>query len=206
MKKLISLLIVFVLAVSFSACSSAKGNAVSNTSASEKESQSEITTENKKDENILVAYFTWSGNTKEMAEYIAEQTSADLLEIKPSTPYPDDYEKTGDIAKDERDNNARPQIDNLPSSLEKYDKIFIGYPIWWHTAPMIIGTFLESYDLSKKEIYPFTQSSSMDTEQFQNSMDFVRKSAKDADVKDGLFVNANDKNGIDSYLKENNFI
>lgn len=97
------------------------------------------------------------------------------------------------------------KIANLPESIDEYNTIFIGYPIWWHTAPMIIGTFLESFDLSGKEVYPFTQSASMDTEQFENSMDFVRGCAKGATVHDGLFVNASDTDGIIAYLAENGF-
>lgn len=68
---------------------------------------------------------------------------------------------------------------------------------------MIIGTFLESYDLSGVQVYPFTQSASMDTEQFENSMEFVKKSASGADVHDGLFVTASDSEGIREYLIEN---
>lgn len=70
---------------------------------------------------------------------------------------------------------------------------------------MIIGTFLESYDLTGKDIYPFAQSASMDTEQFENSMTFVRECAKGATVHDGLFVNASDTDGIQAYLTENGF-
>lgn len=76
-------------------------------------------------------------------------------------------------------------------------------PIWWHTAPMIIGTFLENYDLAGKDVYPFTQSASMDTEQFDNFMDFVRESAAGAMVHEGLFVRPSDQAAIDSYLSEN---
>lgn len=111
--------------------------------------------------------------TQEMAEYIAEQINADIMEIKPVNPYPDDYNETGDIAKVKCDENQRPAIANLPDLLDGYDTIFIGYPIWWHTAPMIIGTFLENYDLSNFEIYSFIQSASIDTEQLENSMFFV---------------------------------
>ncbi len=108
-----------------------------------------------------MAYFSWSGNTQEMATYISEQTGGGLLEIQPETPYPTDYSECGAVAQEERDSNARAAISNLPESVDKYDTILIGYPIWWHTAPMIIGTFLESYDLTGKDVYPFTQSSSM---------------------------------------------
>lgn len=172
--------------------------------------ESENTTETESltsDENhVLVAYFTWSGNTKEMAENIAEQTGGVLLEIEPLTPYPEDYDETGELAKVERDENQRPEIANLPESVDEYDTILIGYPIWWHTAPMIIGTFLESYDLTGIDIYPFTQSASMDTEQFENSMEFVRKSAGNGTVHDGLFVDESDTEAIDSYLENNRLI
>lgn len=151
----------------------------------------------------LVAYFSWSGNTAEMAAHIAEQTGADLLEIQPEVPYPEDYGECGEVAQAERDNNERPAIANLPDSLDEYDTLLIGYPIWWHTAPMIIGTFLESYDLTGMEVYPFTQSASMDTEQFDNSIAFVRESAANANVHDGLFVRSSDTEGIDAYLAEN---
>lgn len=152
--------------------------------------------------NILVAYFSWSGNTAEIAAYIAEQTGADLYEIEPETPYPESYSETGELAQEERDNNARPVVANLPASLDEYDAIIIGYPIWWHTAPMIIGSFLNSYDLTGKSIYPFSQSSSMDTEQFENSMDFIHENAPGADVHDGLF--STDEAVIASYLAANN--
>lgn len=103
----------------------------------------------------------------------------------------------------ERDNNARPAISNLPNTISEYDRILIGYPIWWHTAPMIIGTFLESYDLAGKEIYPFSQSASMDTEQFDNSIEFIRKCAKGANVHNGLFAAANNTQAISEYLVNN---
>lgn len=151
----------------------------------------------------LVVYFTWSSTTKGMAENIANQTGADILEIIPSTPYPEDYSATGEIALAERDSNARPAISNLPRSIVGYDNIIIGYPIWWHTAPMIIGTFLESYDLSGVNIYPFAQSASMDEEQFANSMEFVRSCSGNGIVHDGLFTRPSDRSGITRYLNEN---
>lgn len=159
------------------------------------------------DGKTLVVYFSWStsGNTEKMATYIQSQTGADILELQPANPYPTDYNETGDVAKVERDENARPEIANLPDSISEYETIFVGYPIWWHTAPMIIGTFLENYDLTGIEIYPFSQSASMDTEQFDTSMEFVRENAAGANVNDGLFVQADDTDGIMSYLQANGF-
>lgn len=158
------------------------------------------------DGKTLVVYFSWSGNTEEMASYIADRTGGDLLELEPKAAYPADYNETGDIAKVERDENTRPEIANLPASIDEYTTILVGYPIWWHTAPMIIGTFLENYDLTGKEVYPFTQSASMDTEQFNQSIEFVREVSKGATVHDGMFARPSDTSAIDTYLSENGLV
>lgn len=224
-KKVISILIALTMLFSLAACGQAGGTSVTeptnNTSESTTPSASESETTAPTTESsetapdatteptgkTLIVYFSWSssGNTEKMANVIQERTGGDILEIEPAVAYPTDYNECGEVAKVERDENARPEIANLPDSLAEYDTIFIGYPIWWHTAPMIIGTFLENYNLSGKEVYPFSQSASMDTEQFANSMDFVRTSAKDAMVHDGLFVSASDTDGILAYLTENGF-
>ena len=138
-----------------------------------------------------------------MANTIADKTGGEMFEIVPVTPYPTEYTPCTEIALEERDSNARPAIKNLPASIEDYDTILIGYPIWWHTAPMIIGTFLENYDLTGVEVYPFTQSASMDEEQFEQSMEFVRGCAGKGNVHDGLFANADDETAIEKYLKNN---
>lgn len=155
------------------------------------------------EEKTLVVYFTWSSNTEGMAETIAELTEGDIFEIVPANPYPEDYTACTEVALEERDTNARPAIQNLPESVSEYDNIVIGYPIWWHTAPMIIGTFLESYDLTGIDVYPFSQSASMDKEQFAQSMNFVREAAGGAEVHDGLFTRPSDTQAITEYLEQN---
>lgn len=196
MKKVISIFMAVVLAFTFAACGQ-----TAQTEAAQPSAEPAI------GGKTLIVYFSWStsGNTEKMATYIQEQTGGDLLELEPLNPYPTDYNECGEVAKVERDENARPEIANLPDSIAEYDTIFVGYPIWWHTAPMIIGTFLENYDLTGVEIYPFTQSASMDTEQFENSMEFVRENAAGANVHDGLFIRANDTDGILAYLTKNGF-
>ena len=209
MKRFFSLLTAAAVLLSLSACSqparSTSPDEPAPAQGAAPETDNTLAPEAAADESVLIAYFSWSGNTAEMAAQIQEQTGGDLFEIVPVEPYPTDYSECGDVALAERDSNARPEIQNLPESIEQYDTIFIGYPIWWHTAPMIIGTFLESYDLSGVDVYPFTQSASMDTEQFDQSMDFVRQAAADATVHDSLFVRASDTEGITSYLTENGF-
>lgn len=154
----------------------------------------------------LVVYFSWSGNTKDMAETIAELTDSDLYELIPLNAYPEDYTACTEVALAERDSNARPAINDPLTSISEYDTIYIGYPIWWHTAPMIVGTFLESYDLEGIDVYPFTQSASMDEEQFENSMAFVRECAGKGTVHAGLFTRASDISGITRYLTDNGLI
>ncbi len=170
---------------------------------SEPPEPSEPVSEPTDEEKTLVVYFTWSSNTAGMAETIADLTGADTFEIVPVNPYPEEYTPCTEVALEERDNNARPEIQNLPASVSEYDNILIGYPIWWHTAPMIIGTFLENYDLTGIDVYPFTQSASMNTEQFEQSMDFVRGCAANATVHDGLFARPSDTSSIRSYLEQN---
>lgn len=107
--------------------------------------------------NILVAYFSWSGNTERMAEQIVAQTGADLFSIEPVNPYPEDYTACTEVALEERDSDARPAIRTTidADAWAAYDTVFIGCPVWWHTAPMIINTFTESYDFTGKTVIPF---------------------------------------------------
>ena len=220
MKKVLSILMAMTMIFSLAACGQAQSSStegtVSNVNTASTQSNAQESSQAKSDDTVktteasgktLVVYFSWStsGNTEKMATYIQKQTGGDILRIEPATPYPTDYNATGELAKVERDDNVRPEIANLPASVSEYDTIFVGYPIWWHTAPMIIGTFLNNYDLTDVEIYPFTQSASMDKEQFNNSIDFVKENAKGANVHDGLFVEATDTAGMDEYLVKNGF-
>lgn len=105
----------------------------------------------------LVIYFSVYGTAKRTAEEIARQANADIMEIEPEVPYDSDrshYNALARLAKKETEGNARPKIKNtIP--IENYDKIFIGYPMWWYTFPMIIYTLFEQYDFSGKTIIPF---------------------------------------------------
>lgn len=158
--------------------------------------------DNPTNSNILVAYFSWSssGNTEKMAMYIAEKTGAVLYEIEPEIPYPTEYTPTTEVAAEEKENNARPAIKN-PIDVVRYDHIFIGFPIWWHTAPMIIGTFLESNNIAGKNIYPFFQgASNSNNSYYTETMAFINECAADANVHDGLYAAATNTTAIDAYL------
>lgn len=106
--------------------------------------------------NILVAYFSWSGNTRALAEEIQSQTNADLYAIEPATPYTTNYtELAYTISLNEKNNNDRPALQDTTLDLSGYDYIFVGCPVWWGDAPMLIHTFLEQYDFSGKTVIPF---------------------------------------------------
>ena len=138
---------------------------------------------------ILVAYFSYQGHTANVAREIAAQTGGDLFEIKPATPYPG-YDECLDVAKAEKNNNARPSIDGRVENMADYDVVFVGYPIWWYDAPMIVLTFLESYDFSGKTVIPFATSGGSPIEE---STDSVSASAAGAMVGEGLLVNNTDE-------------
>lgn len=212
MKKFFSIVMAIVLTLSLAACGRNAGNEdtsadveVSKENGTDSEQDAERV-DSESSGKVLVAYFSWSGNTEEMASYIAEQTGGDFFEIQPETPYPTDYDECSEVAKEERDQNERPSILNLPESVAEYDTILIGYPIWWHTAPMIIGTFLENYDLNGVDVYPFTQSASMDEEQFSNSVELVQENADGGNVYDGLFARPSDTETIDTYLSDHGLV
>ena len=105
-------------------------------------------------ENYNVGTIT-EGNTAKLAKEIAAQTGGTLFEIEPVTVYPDAYSEMLTIATNERQSNARPEIKNKVENFEQYDTIFIGYPIWWGDLPMILHSFMESYDFTGKTVIPF---------------------------------------------------
>ena len=104
---------------------------------------------------ILVAYFSWGGTTQRMAQEIVRQTGADIFRIEPVVPYPTEYTPCTEVAREEKDNNARPAIANEVENWDDYDTVFIGCPVWWWTTPMIICTFTERYDFEGKTVVPF---------------------------------------------------
>lgn len=92
---------------------------------------------------VLVAYFSATGNTQRVAERIAELTDADLYRIEPKHPYAENPYDDSDRIQNEAYDDLRPEVSNLPESLDGYDTIYIGSPIWWHQPAMVVCTFLE---------------------------------------------------------------
>ena len=116
------------------------------------------------DSDTLVIYFSRTGNTEKIAQYLIELTGADSYVIEAAVPYTDADIKYQDdncrANKEQNDKTVRPEIANPIASIDSYDTIFLGYPIWWGEEPRIIDTFLESYNFSEKTVIPFCTSGS----------------------------------------------
>lgn len=110
----------------------------------------------------LVAYFSASGTTAKAAASLAAAVAGDLYEIKPAVPYTRkdlNWQDMGSRSSLEmKDPSSRPELADRDANIAAYDRIFLGFPIWWYTAPRIIRSFLESYDFSGKTIILFATS------------------------------------------------
>jgi flavodoxin len=122
----------------------------------------------------LVAFFSAEGNTKKEAERLSKILNCDLFEIKPITPYTkSDLNWMNPFSRSSKEmhkKDSRPELLEKLDSIEKYDTIYIGFPIWWYTCPHIINTFIESYDLTNKKIKVFFTSGSTKEEVIVKSM------------------------------------
>ncbi len=107
------------------------------------------------DGKILVAYYSYSGNTKEVAEAIHEKVGGDIFEIKAEGTYPEEYRPMTQQAKEEIQNGFRPKLTTSVDNMAQYDIVFIGSPNWWGTITPQVSSFLESYDLTGKTVIPF---------------------------------------------------
>ena len=110
----------------------------------------------------LVAYFSASGVTAKLAKSLAETIGADLFEILPETPYTEadlDWRNQKSRSSIEmKDKSSRPAVSSHVDNMAQYDRVFVGFPIWWYVAPTIINTFLEEYNWAGKKVIPFATS------------------------------------------------
>ena len=182
MKRIITILMCMSVALGLVACGSSSGNDTTqkeqtqeitsqeNTAdttaavADEPEATTEKTEESQTGKDVLVVYFSATGTTKDVAKVIASITDGDLYRITPVqeyTSYDLDYNDSNSrTSKEQNDPSVRPEIGSDPVSLEGYNTIYIGYPIWWGEEPRIMDTFVESYDFEGITMIPFCTSAS----------------------------------------------
>lgn len=144
----------------------------------------------------LVAYFSASGVTEKLAERVADIVGADLFEIEPEIAYTkadlDWMNKKSRSSVEMADKSSRPGIKNKIEDLNRYDTVYLGFPIWWYVAPTIINTFLESHDLKGKKVILFATSGGSG---FGHTLEGLEDSCNAAVLKEGkvLKVNASDE-------------
>lgn len=196
------------------------------------ESTTEITTEQESNLNentasgkILTVYFSWASNVENddvdgissasivdgnyhlVADYIKDLTGGDVFEIKTDEKYSADYNKTVDIAADEKKNDTRPSLTSHIDNISDYDTILLVYPNWWGTYPMPVATFLQEYDFNGKTILPLctNEGSGMGS-----SEDDLSKLVTNANIKDWLAIRGrkvkNCKNDIEQWLKDSGIL
>ena len=195
MKKIFFLLLMILMVSGCGGTSQDKPAAEPQKSAAEQKPPAEQKT-SAADKKILVVYFSRTGeeynvgkitkgNTEIVAEHIAQKVGGDTFEIKPATPYPDEYEPCTEIAKRELESNTRPALAKNIDNLAQYDTIFLGYPIWWGDMPMVLYTFLESGDFSGKTIIPFCTHGGSG---LGNTERAIEKTCPNAKILDGLAI------------------
>jgi flavodoxin len=153
--------------------------------------------------NILVAYFSHSGNTRVIANQIRESIDGDIFEIVTVDPYPSDYDAVVEQARKELREEYRPKLNTKAENMESYNVVFVGYPIWWGTIPMPVATFLSEYDFSGKTIVPFC---THEGSRLGRSVTDIKELCPQSTILDGLAVRGRDvknaQNEVSEWLRE----
>lgn len=199
-KKYSCLLLVLLLIVVFTGCSNPSSD-----SADTQEKSETGQTEKSDSVKTAVVYFSAGGTTKKAARLIAEETGADLIEIKPKKAYTSedlDYNDDNCRAnKEMKDDTARPAISSDLSAVSEYDVIYLGHPIWWGTAPRIIQTFLEEHDISQATVYTFCTSGGSDIEQ---SVKDLQRLYSNVNIVSGKCLNGATKTDVKEWINSLN--
>lgn len=165
--------------------------------------QAQQATVNKKKMNTLVVYFSATGTTEGVAKQLAEITNGTLHKIQPETPYTnadlDWRDKSSRSSIEMSDRSSRPRIANKLSGLDSYDVVYIGFPIWWNTAPTIVNSFIESYNLSGKTVIPFATSGSSSIKQ---ACDDLKKAYPNLKWGEGKLLNNPSRKILEDFVKQ----
>ena len=150
----------------------------------------------------IVAYFSASGVTEKVAEMVAEASGCPLYEIEPKVPYTEAdlnwMDKKSRSSVEMSDKTIRPEMKEDDISIESYDEIILGFPIWWYVSPTIINTFLEKQDMAGKKIILFATSGGS---RFGNTVKELQPSAPQAKIVEGKLLNRANKQEIENWVK-----
>ena len=169
----------------------------------EKNEVQNIEASNKK---VAVVYFSATGTTKQVAELIKDETSADIFEIMPKQKYTSEDLNYGDrntrATKEQNDENARPEIENK-IDLSNYDIVYLGYPIWWGNVPKIVLSFMDNTNLDGKTVIPFCTSGSTGISTSENTLKSYKTNIKWISGK--RFSNSTTKDEVSNWIKNLNY-
>lgn len=193
MKKIL-MMMVAVLALVLTACG--------NKAAKNQSAETDGNADSVKNSKVLVAYFSASGVTAGVAKQLAEVTGGELYQIQPEQPYTeadlDWRDKQSRSTLEMLDKTSRPAIINKLDSISLYDVIYVGFPIWWGTAPTIVNTFMESYDFSGKTVTLFATSGGSGIEQANKDFSEVYPNVN---WKEGKLLNSPSRQDLEEWVK-----
>ena len=164
MKKVITLIMSLFLVLGLSGCSNNSQDESSNSSTNENKSENTVTSTT--DSKTLVVYYSATGNTEEAANLIVQETNGDIFELEPVEPYSDDdlnWSDENSRVVYEHDHEDARNVELVSTTVEnwdEYDRVFIGYPLWWQIAAWPVNSFVENNDFTGKTVIPFCTSSS----------------------------------------------
>lgn len=147
----------------------------------------------------LILYFSMSGNTQTVVNYIHDAIGGDIIRLETVETYPEDYNELVDYAQQEQQENARPELKTTIENIDGYDTIFLGYPNWWGDLPMPIYTFLDEYDLSGKTIAPFITHGGSG---LSGTDENIQAEEPDATVTEGLAIYGDDAQNSQSEVED----
>ena len=177
-------------------------NTVKKQESNTKEENNKISDSSSK---VAVIYFSATGNTRKIAEYIKNATSGDIIEIVPKEKYTSEdlsYNNDCRANREQQDKSTRPEIENN-IDVTKYDTIFLGYPIWWGDVPKIILSFIDNNNLDGKTVIPFCTSGSTEISQSQSTLKEYNKNMNLLNGK--RFSSSATQEAISSWIKELGF-
>lgn len=173
----------FLMLMALLPLTSCSQNKMNKTQESMKKGKTLVVYFSKAGENYAVGNIK-KGNTRIIAEMIAEETDGTLFQIEPVKDYPKDYTKCTEVAQQELDSNARPAVKG-DIDVENFDVVYIGYPIWWNDMPMPVYTFIEKHSWQGKTVIPFCTHEGSGLGSTESSL---KKACEGATVLKGLAV------------------
>ena len=183
-----------------------KNNEKETNKVANKETNENSNTNTSKQGKALVLYFSQSGNTETVANFIHDEVGGDIIKLETTKAYPSDYNELVNYAQDEQRQNARPELKTKIDNIEEYDTIFLGYPNWWADMPMPLYTFLDEYDLSGKRVAPFITHGGSGLSGTPNK---IKQEEPNATVTEGLAISgsaaSSSKNTVQNWLSKIGF-